>query len=176
MELVTIKSDALKTMVKRDVIEELSTEQRGRLKDEGIADYGVLEACWRKFIPPSNSPVAVTTDNLCLIFKAYCLIHPLASSNTPPIQEFLIPSILPDEPRNRKNTECYDSFYFDFNGFLPDVVYHRLLCFMSTASKPPHPGIRNYYSKQECFFAGVMGTNFVIEKDEPNQRLKIKVL
>ena len=154
----------------------LSTQQILKLVQEGVADSQVLEACWRKFVPPSDVPSLITTEHLSLLFKAYGLIHPLLSHADP--AEFLIPSKLPEEIKDSticRMVEQYTPFYFDFNGFLPDVVYHRLVCLMSTISEPLHPDVHNHYSKQRCFFSGIMGTNFITEMDESKQRLRIRV-
>ena len=155
---------------------QLSNKQILKLVKEGVADSEVLEACWRKFVPPSDVPSLITTEHLSLLFKAYGLIHPLLSHADP--AEFLIPSKLPEEIKDSticRMVEQYTPFYFDFNGFLPDVVYHRLVCLMSTISEPLHPDGHNHYSKQRCFFSGIMGTNFITEMDESKQRLRIRV-
>lgn len=159
---------------------ELSNEQILKLVEEGVADLEVLNTCWKKYIPSSESPSAIGIDHLCLIFQAYCLIHPISKpSDEEGTRNFLIPCKLPDEIENSticRIIESYTPFYFDFNEFLPDEIYHRLICLISTMAKPPQPEICNYYSKQRCFFSGIMGTNLITEKDEARQRLKIKVL
>ena len=165
----------------------LSNEQVLKLTEEGIADFKVLEVCWNRFLPTSDSPSVVTIGHLCLIFQAYCLICPLprdedssvSPSNPPADQKFLIPCKLPDEitdDRICRIAEKYEFFYFDFNEFLPDEIYHRLICLISTVAKPLSTKLCHHYSRQQCFFTGVLGTNMIIQMDEAQQRLRIKFM
>ena len=68
------------------------------------------------------------------------------------------------------------SFYFDFNEFLPDEIYHRLICLISTVAKPLSTKLCHHYSRQQCFFTGVLGTKMIIQMDEAQQRLEIKFM
>ena len=165
----------------------LRNEQVLKLTKEGVADYKVLETCWNRFLPTSDSPSVVTIGHLCLIFQAYCLIRPLPRdedssvlpSDPPADQKFLIPCKLPDEIKDGricKIAEKYESFYFDFNEFLPDEIYHRLICLISTVAKPLGTKLRHHYSRQQCFFTGVLETNMMIQMDEAHKRLRIKLM
>lgn len=175
MELTTRNDEA---------IAHLRHDQVTKLTKEGIADFKVLETCWNRFLPTSDSPSVVTIHHLCLIFQAYCLICPLprdedSSKPRPADQKFLIPCKLPDEIKDSricKITEKYESFYFDFNEFLPDEIYHRLICLITTVAKPLSTKLCHHYSRQQCFFSGVLGTNMIIEMDEAQQRLLIKFM
>ena len=166
-----------------EAIARLDNDQVFKLTKEGIADFKVLEVCWDRFLPHSD----VTIGHLCLIFQAYCLIRPLprdedssvSPSDPPADQKFLIPCKLPDEitdDRICKIAEQYKSFYFDFNEFLPDEIYHRLICLISTVAKPLSTKLCHHYSRQQCFFTGVLGTNMIIQMDEAQQRLRIKFM
>ncbi len=154
----------------RDDVADLTLSQKRRLEKNGVADFEVFEVCWKKFV---SEPIKVR--HLCLIFQAYCLMFPVANQ-----QQFIIPSKLPDNihiGQVCKVLEEYTTFYFDFNQFLPDEIYHRLICLASSYCKVERSQrLSNCYSKRICFFSRLRDTNWVIEMEEENQTLKFMVL
>ena len=70
-----------------------------------------------------------------------------------PVTTYLIPSMLPEKPRPTDESlkKLYNfSFSFDFRGFLPVEVYHRLLCLMMRDQK--HKALKSRREFTSDFF------------------------
>ena len=159
----------------------LSTTQVLRFKRDGIADLDVFSACWK--LPVESLPEdSITVRQLCLIFQAYCLIFPVqcedvSAAGPPESQKFIVPCKLPltiQDDNGYRLSECFVTFYFDFYDFLPDEIYHRLICLalkISKTKKGRH--LVNKLSKRSCFFANMEKTKWLIEHEY--QQLKVMV-
>lgn len=183
VDLAVLNPRWLMSMVK--VIVELCTKNseaklnRTQLRDlerDGVADFKVFEECWKKYLPAPTSGVGIR--HFCLIFQAYCLICPVESieSNCCEPSSEKNPCKLPDIPDSTwisKMDDC-TTFYFDFYQFLPNEIYHRLICLASAQAKPDKK-VPNCYSKRISFFGGLRRGNWVMEIEEVEQRLKFKV-
>lgn len=148
-------------------IDGLSKSQINKLNERGVTDYEVLKVCWKSFV---TSEVGI--KHIILILQAYCLIYPLKLT-----AEYIIPSKLPDKFRcpQLKRMEACPTFYFDFHQFLPDEIYHRLICLITSEAKP-QKHLPHCYSEKKCFFSGLMDTEWIIQMEVKEQRLKIMVL
>ena len=163
----------------------LSNTQAQHLRD-GFADFGIFKIFWEEFVSSSDRPSAITVQHLCLIFQAYCLIYPVHSVNAcgrtagSAEQKYIIPCKLPEQindDRVRKSIDNHSTFCFDFYEFLPDEIYHRLICLASEKCVIKRKQrVHNCYSKRKCFFFNLFDTNWVIEFHEGNQQLIISVL
>lgn len=168
----------------RDDVADLTTTQLQMLVTDGVADFEVFEACWKKYMPAELSP-GINVRHLCMIFQAYCLLYPVqsitmqstAESDEQAVQKFIIPCKLPDEIDDRnvhKRSKKYSTFYIDFCKFLLEEIYHRLICLAtSNCEVKQNQRVHNCYSKRSCFFWGLRDSNWVIELEPENQRLKI---
>ena len=137
------------------------------LKKTATADASLLRQCWKEFTDEVFHQLCLMLQSFCLIFPLPQSesLPPERSSSTPasspsaergsgtrqinrsqsegqppakPVTTYLIPSMLPEEPRPTDETlkKLYNfSFSFDFRGFLPVEVYHRLLCLMMRDQK-----------------------------------------
>ena len=165
----------------------VSLDKVSKLERDGVADIKLLQECWKEFVSTtSGSPDPDTQiHRLCLILQAYCLIYPLQSAvpaavngshspASPQLQKFIVPCKLPAQLSHRvKFKPVY--FYFDFYQFLPDEIYHRLICLAMAKAKPSR-GCRHQFSATQCVFYGLEGTNWVMELETEKQRLKIGVM
>ena len=158
----------------------LSTSQVLKFERESIADLEVFSACWK--LPVESLPKgSITVRQLCLIFQAYCLIFPVqcesVSASGQPESQFIVPCKLPftiQDDYVYQLSKFYATFFFDFYDFLPDEIYHRLICLAWKNSKPlGRQEIVNRVSKRSCFFVNLEMTNWLIEHEY--QRLKIMV-
>ena len=172
----------------------LNNTQLVCLDSNGEADYEVFEACWEEYLS------FISVDHLCLIFQAYGLIYPVKhsayiSSNyyiirwivqayrliypVKPRNNYIIPCKLPEDID--KNSDVYEGsswtiFYFDFFKFLPNEIYYQLICLALSKCEAEDPRAHSKYSKRKCFFVNLKGTNWIIELEQENQRLKFKVM
>ena len=116
------------------------------LKGKGIAQTNILKECWNKACKGNDS----CFNLLCQMLQVFCLIIPISMINFLPSAKslepsaldhhnaalpeeamYLIPSMLPKKSVPVENLAMYGlTFWFDFQGFLPVEVYHRLLCLM----------------------------------------------
>lgn len=138
-----------------------------RLEKSGVADLKLLKACWKEDLPTS-----VTLDQLCFIIQAYCLIFPLQRESDEVAQEYIIPCMLPSKFDGEDISKLSTTFYFDFQSFLPDEIYYKLIGLLSTRSNSRG----NCYSKLKCSFHSVCETNWIIEHEEEKQRIKVMVM
>ena len=194
-DLVILRPHWLISVMK--VIMELSLEKNEEgvpqsklltLTEDGIADIDLLKECWKQYLPKSDSPSAITVHHLCLILQAYCLIYPvplpkkatdcsLSSGNMASedvVQQFIIPCKLPKDLDDKKcemdpNYCC--TFYFDFEGFLPEEIYHRLIFLVPKTDTPSEC----CYSNKRCTL-WLMDTKWVFEIEKEKHRLKIMVM
>lgn len=160
------------------------------LEVDGMADLKLLKFCWKKFL--SEAPCNIEIRHLCLILKAHCLIYPVEDSTTAagsgdnsaevPAQKYIIPCKLPceinmDKHKWVRTKSCGSAkFYFNFKRFLPDEIYHRLICLASSEAKPPGHSHSNGYSSEKCIFYGILNTNWVIGIERVRHRLEIRVM
>lgn len=150
------------------------------LSSSGIAYSEVLEVAWEEFISPRDSD-GIKLHHLRLILQAYCLIYPIelvTSTGKKCPTQYIIPCKFPTEIESTdlpKWVGKCDTFYFDFDDFLPSEIYHRLICLASKESKPPLKKHKCYSSKM-CIFYSLLDTKWVIENEGPEQRLKMGVI
>lgn len=172
--LMKVMKVIMELTVKNDVAK-LSPTQLQKLQKEGVADFQVFKACWDKFLP---TPCAIKIRHLVLIFQAYCLVYPVNNSgdSQPEVSKYIIPCKLPGTFCNKdihRRSMKFSAFYIDFLQFLPNEIYHRLICLASSHCKVKRNAARNCYSRNSCFFVNLLGTNWVIKLDQDQQRLKI---
>ncbi len=158
-----------------------------RLLKRGVASKTLFEHFFKDSLARSS---CIALDHLILILRSYCLIFPLrpepkalsgADGGASSYPEYIIPCQLPDDlddnDVNNLERKCC-IFYFDFYQFLPDEIYHRLMCLASAASKPERrkPSITNIFSKRRCVFHSLFGTYWIMEAEREMHRLKFTVL
>ncbi len=168
------------------------------LEDQGIASENLLRKCLEGYY--SEREEAVTFLRLCRMLQAYGLIYPVEGN--PPVNasdempgnsslsqslskgiststsissshDFLVPCMLPDK-ENLHECPGWITFYFDFLKFLPEVVYHRLICLMLAESKQHSVPL----TKEWCIFSDIGGfenSRWKIELSKDLHKLQISV-
>ena len=176
--LMTVMKDIVELKTDHGNKERLLSNTQAQHLSDGFADFGVFRIFWEEFVSSSDSLSAITVQHLCLIFQAYCLIYPVHSANAcargitaeSAEQKYIIPCKLPEQINNDRVCKSIDNhftFCFDFYEFLPDEIYHRLICLASEVCVIKRKQIfHNCYSKRKCFFFNLLGTNWVIEFHE----------
>lgn len=181
------------------VIMELSHKSQGdrsliiKLINTGIASESILREKWEGFYESDLS-----FKKLCLILQAYCLIFPLkpckpngkvqqlsqpvemeieTQSAPEPTAEtsFLIPSMLPDHAEDP--VDCgvpWVHFYFDFEKFLPETIYHRLLCIMLANAEDHYSDEAKFCKLWSCFY-DIDESHWRFEFQHIHHRLKVSV-
>lgn len=165
------------------------------LVTKGLASTTLLRKSWSKFLDPENPQSFYL---LCLMLQANCLIYPVDDmppsqeqdasesknqSLTPPArsktessnkeQLYLVPNRLPLPKQDDKPVvPCY-TFYFDFQRFLPNEIYHRFVCLMQATSKDTR---KSFFSSTFCKFYKVHGCIWKIELQQSLHRLKVSVM
>ncbi len=150
----------------------------------GVAYRELFEHFLNKSI--SGSSDIITLDHLLLILRSYCLIFPLQPALSSPegavggasCPKYIVPCKLPDDLNDNyvdiPEEKCC-VFYFDFCQFLPDEIYHRLMCLASTASKPKMGKCNKFY-KKHCVFYNLHDTNWIIKLEREKHRMKFAFL
>ena len=117
-----------------------NAEDIRQLLNHGLAKKSFLKSLWIDYLERSNQETQERSfDQLCLFLQAFCLIIPASSVNITTSQEFLylIPCKLQgkDElPESPPDIEEWVKFYFDFKGYLPAEIFHRLFCLLARDS------------------------------------------
>ena len=173
-----------------------------RLTKECVASKSLLLELWDEFLPNTVDREELF-QYLCTILKAYCLIYPLKENTVSTSEEgnggvessaeatlseckskpsdlFLVPCMLPENIDGRKddNHLKWITFYFDFEKFLPEVIYHRFICQLIAVFQRDNPSGRTppQFSRCWCRFNGVHSCNWKLELQRDLHRLKISVL
>ncbi len=143
----------------------------------GVACMELFKYILKDFISGSS------LNHLLLILRSYCLIFPLQPALSSPegadggasYPEYIVPCKLPDD-LDDKDVDILEEkccvFYYDFCQFLPDEIYHRLMCLASASSEPQ----RRIFSKRRCVFHSLFGTYWIMEAEREMHRLKFTVL
>ncbi len=161
----------------------IASEHVLRLESGGVASMELLTNYLKEFTSGSSD---ITLDQLLSILRSYCLIFPLQPGPSSPegadggasYTEYIVPCKLPDDLDDKEvdipERKCC-VFYFDFCQFLPDEIYHRLMCLASAAS---NPGMikRSKFSKQRCVFYDLHGANWIIKLEREKHRMKFAFL
>ena len=188
------------TRVMRAIVELDSDDYSGdripavTLVEDGIASEELLMKIWAEFLGDTDDRDQAF-HHLCTILKAYCLMYPLKKNAIPNLEDraeeppspshseserqpavvnkyFLIPCMLPENVRRKDDSHLnWITFFFDFEKFLPEVLYHRFLCQL-LADCHTSPQCCKNWSR----FNNIHGCNWKIEPMRDVHRLKISVL
>ena len=144
----------------------------------GIADKHLLEKRWKEDLDRFG---VLELHHICFLLQAYCLIVPIKSKGTIKSEDmadqslpekYLIPCKLPPE-RDVSDTSDYFDFtvHFNFHKFLPDVVYHRLLCRLIMLAGQEYSD--NIFTKVECIVNDVDGLDWWVKHKASSHTLEI---
>ena len=174
----------MQNVVELDYRSSIEGKHINQLRETGVASSALLkEACSGYF----REPIEQSFHQFCLMLQAECLIHPIHSSlpllttgeaaSTDEEQLYLVPGKLPDEMKEDP-IECsrWTTFYFDFQKFLPNELYHRLICLLLAELQLNKPLDKPYLSKTICQFHYIDECHWSIEFERAQHRLKISVL
>lgn len=142
-----------------------------KLIETGVASEDLLREKWAGFFSKLES--GLSFHKLCLMLQAYCLIFPLKESelmkedssnendlssdlNKKRKTSFLVPSMLPEIPAEEE-IDCdvpWVKFFFDFKKFLPEAIYHRLICIMLVDTEDPssEDAMPKFSKLWSCFY------------------------
>lgn len=144
---------------------------------DSLFEEEVLVKFWKEeFKSASGSLSDDGTHHLCLVLQAYCVIYP-TTGGCADAKKYMIPCKFPEDVDIMKECTFVDgcaTFYFDFQKFLPDEIYHKLICLASTEARPKECGRSNRFYAKCCIFYNLLGTNWVMELEE--HKLKIRVI
>ena len=160
------------------------------LDDTGIASESLLREKWADFYTESDS--GPSFHQLCLILQAYCLIFPLkgfqsiTEANIPSpssdggqtVKSFLVPSKLPEMAKEDEiNIDVpWIVFYFNFEKFLPEDIYHRLICIMlAYAEDHTCEEVMPKFSKLWSCFYDIDESHWKFEYQQEIHRLKVSI-
>ena len=176
-----------------------------KLINEGVASKNLLLYLWKEFLPDVSNREE-SFHQLCIILKAYCLVYPLNKNmvlvvaseepsssvssaevappdqrqSLPPTEHFLIPCMLPEDVKDKMEDNHLEwvTFYFDFEKFLPEVIYHRFVCLLLAEYQNASSNKRTIpqFSKTWCRFNEINGCNWKVELMRDAHRLKVSVL
>ena len=139
-----------------------------KLKKTGIVTIALLKKCWECHTAPDSFA------QLCLILQSYGLICTYIDQNCDDIHHYLIPCKLPPKfPEHPLVGNRIITFYFDFEGFLPSVIFHRFICLMSMESNPDR---ESHFSDRCCRVYTKQGWTMQLDFETHFQRLKVSVV
>lgn len=175
------------------IIMELSRTSQGdrrliiKLDDTGIASESLLREKWADFYTESES--GPSFHQLCLILQAYCLIFPLKGFQSPAepalpsadgqtSKSFLVPSKMPEIAKADEvdSDVPWVVFYFDFEKFLPEVIYHRLICIMlACADDYTSEDVMPKFSKSWSCFYDIEESHWKFKYQQTLHRLQVSI-
>ena len=145
-------------------------------KDNGLAKQSFLKSLWNGYLDRSSQERSF--HQLCLFLQAFCLIIPASSVNISTNQAslYLIPCKLKgkdEPPQSPEYPEEWIQFYFDFNGYLPAEVFHRLSCLLACdTTDPTH---ENTFRYNYCSLWDIQQSNLWLEMHTEKNLLKAYV-
>ena len=169
---------------------------------KGVADLNLLKVCWKKFTNQNDNGVtSIEIRHLCLILRAYCLIFPIRSSilaektadsesNSPDLEvahaeetsevKYFIPCKLPELTKEDLHSDLpWFSMHFDFCGFLPAEIYHRLVCLLldtAETDSSPDPQETDVFTSTVCLLHNVKDCHWKVEYERNSHKLFVAVL
>ena len=184
---------------------ELPNDEKLEIEKTGCAKLSTLKkACWRELSEVDFANLILMLQSFCLIFPLPpSEVPPSATSGSIPESSsqnqtntvldhsqsegqpsskldtfYLIPSKLSLCPLGQhcnKKFKANFSFVFDFGGFLPEQVYHRLLCLMlKTQSKNSSLKSKGEFTAKYFIIKDVEKCNWMVEK--VHCKLRVSVL
>ena len=143
-----------------------------QLLNHGLAKQSFLKRLWNDYLDRSNQERSFR--QLCLFLKAFCLIISASSINISTNQEslYLIPCKLQgkdEPPHSPEYPEEWIQFCFDFKGYLPAEVFHRLSCLLACDSTDPH---ENTFRYNYCSLWDIQQSNLWLEMHTEKNVLK----
>lgn len=197
----------MKVIFEMDKHGKVSQKRIRDLENTGFASSELLKECWTEFTScTSFQQLCLMLQAHCLIYPLSCdtcperaASDPTQSKNsppTPPTRNVSDPSQISDKketfylvpcklPKENKTSNCEPplhwqlTFYFDFHKFLPEEIYHRLICLLlaNTQGKgSKKKGLVNTYSNTCCTFHNVDGCHWKIGLDRLAHQLKVSVV
>ena len=177
--------------IERELVRELS--------ETGVASSDLLKEAWSGYL---REPIEQSFRQMRLILQAEAVIHPIRiihesaleqspRESVPKLEaqppsknptadekvEYLVPCKLPEEIKKPPaKSSRWIVFYFDFQKFLPEEIYHRLVCLMLSVSQRKKSFDKPYLSQTMCLFKNVDKIDWSIEFEREQHRLKISVL
>ena len=153
------------------------------LENTGCAELSLLKRCWSDLGEEDFHRLMLMLQSFCLVFplpkraekddtqtpcaqvKPDQQEEPEKSPSLPPLnQMYLIPSKLQSETFNQDLTKNFNlSFQFDFGGFLPEEVYHRLLCLMLKKLPKMSGKHKDLFTTNFFKIYGVENCNWVVQ-------------
>ena len=148
-----------------------------QLLNHGLARQNFLKSLWEDYLDRSN--IERSFQQLCLFLQAFCLLISASSVKICTNQGslYLIPCKLKGKdkpPQSPKYPEEWIQFYFDFKGYLPAEVFHRLSCLLGCDSTDPRTH-ENTFHYNYCSLWGIQQTNLWLEMHKGQNVLKAYV-
>ena len=200
-------SKVMKAIVELDPAEFEGDRRNVHMLRKGVASKQLLMKVWNEFLLDATQEDQ-PFHHLCMILQAYCLIYPLkesvlsdsenrseqltysSTSSTSKVSErheskasdlFLVPCMLPPETVEERKDDSqlnWMTFYFNFQKFLPEVIYHRFICQMLAAFQRANFNCcaLQQFSRTWCRFDNIHDCNWKIELQRNLHRLKISLL
>ena len=186
------------------------TEAVRLLHTGGLAKESFLRSLWKKYLDESSQEsfeqLCLFLQAFCLIIPASYVnmdttiavisTHTAMCSSVPPStsqerpksvaqdREFLVPCKLKGEsnpPKSPPRPEEWLQFHFNFKGYLPAQVFHRLFCLLvinsqkSDADAVSPPTAKNEFFYNYCSLRNILHSDWWIEMQGEKQTLNVYV-
>ena len=158
---------------------EISNKEIRDVEKTSIATTKFLQKIWKDIVKKPDF-----FEKLCLILQAHCLIYPLCDQSDEGRngdQKYLVPCKIKKEKSDEDiiGDKTGFTFYFDFDEYLPEVIYHKLICSMLYHSTPPElkkKATNPIKSSTQCYFKYVKKREWMLEIDKEKSILKVFVV
>ena len=176
----------------------LTNEELHELESTGCAKASLLRHCWNDLNNDIFHQLCLIMQSFCLIFPlpvdtvpalqqsasiAKCeegihspqVLDQIQKSDSSSKSEtvYLIPSKLSFKPIETLIDTFEITFVFDFHGFLPVEVYHRLLCLM-LKKQSPEPKPKGEFTAQYFVIKCLHKCNWLVEMIGSELRVSVK--
>ena len=140
----------------------LRNEDVDKLRKTGMTSIAFLRELWQDYHENNDN----TFQIICLLMRAHGLMQVIKHTDV----QFMIPCMLRQEELNIPNGY---TFYFDFNGFLPQEVFHSFICLMIKKSQEVPDHSEPKFSASGCTLYCLKGYDWYIQPLSQEHRLKV---
>ena len=169
-------AEIMTELMKVDFSSKHNAQNIHQLLNHGLAKQDFLKSLWDDYLDKSTQESQERSfQQLCLFLQAFCLIIPASSVNISTNQGslYLIPCKLKGKnkpPQSPEYPKEWIQFCFDFKGYLPAEVFHRLSCLLACDSTDPTH--ENTFRYNYCSLWDIQQSNLWLEMHTEKNVLK----
>ena len=157
--LISVMTEVMEVSMSHAILE---NEDIDTLRKTGMASMAFLRKLWQDYHKDDED----LFKKICLLMRAHGLMQAIMSTDI----RFIIPCML---SQKEQNFPIGYTFYFDFKGFLPQEVFHCLICLVIKTCQEVPDCSPPEFSANSCIWYSFKGYDWCIQPMSETHRLKV---